>query len=371
MSYNAHTQVSAENISRLPFIKGQFVYYFRQNSVNTCGILYSLSREDYDKAKYRLAGQDIAEIKAGDVVYLMPSCKIPLFKIKNHVKKLGAKLTTEIDKATCFVGNDNISEILNVNTQERSNSLLFDASFSNYLAEDSVLHEQLFNKTDAYKNLISDNIRSSYETIISKNVLRVSNIEHTIRSGNYFITPAAANILYNSILKKAPVINEDLLATQLAPSIVIDEDSYETIMSMLDSRNKDDKNTAVEIICNCDIEKSLIYLWKIGQTNAYDIRSTNSKNARLFQEESKWRELTGLNAEDFIVDLKARGLLTKEWCKMLLKEASDIYKDTLKSNMFKLVLIPTQEYFEYVEKTDVFEFNHKTYKQEDDEPTDD
>src|ERR1035437_10310562 len=106
MSYNSNVHLDPLHIARLPFIEGKVVHLFEEGKQVYPGILFKISEENYEKASARLKGEDEHVVTKGDIVFIMPGSRIRHFKLKDHIKKVGAKLTPDIDQATVSIGTD-------------------------------------------------------------------------------------------------------------------------------------------------------------------------------------------------------------------------------------------------------------------------
>lgn len=367
MAFNTFVSIDQDKINRLPFVKGGYRYYF-EDSVSDpfLGVVYEVTREDYSKAWKRLLGQSSDEIKSGDKVYIMPGSKIPLFKLKDHCKKIGASVIGDLDKATFFIGT---ARIIEKNTREhdwqaRSSSLMFSDSSPLLVSEDitewiDYLSSATITPTAAYQS-ISNHLDKYPGVLVSGKFVRKKSIEtYAMEQGQmYFLTPVAVNLIYTSIAKKIPIVSEETILNQISPAVVIDEYTYESIESMLASDDTESNEVGAEILANCNIEKSMFYLWKLAVKHGGVVSSVHSKNMRLFMERTKWSAIRNMDPEQFIEHLYEKKLLTKDYFQVLIEEASKEYNNSLNNSVFKMVLTPSDTYKEYAEPENVFKFVH-------------
>jgi len=363
MSYNPFIKIDQDKIDKLPWIQQGWQYYFADSNKSIgVGIVYDVSRETYGKLNERLRGSGNDTIKPKDKVYLLPGSKIPLFKLKDHLRKIGATHVGDINKATFFIGNNNIAFEVEHAQAKMTNIIFTDRSPE--IVTDNYSCESHF--TTRY----STEARSSVEGYINSGD-RYSQIYlayPTCRGGidwvesrfvQYVVTPVAAMIIYNSISKKIPIVSEDVILDQMSPSTIIDQEVYESIVSMFQSTDRTNHEIGIEIMANCDIKKSIFYLWRLNKGWSYKINNSRMKNIRLFVERSAWKDLYGMDAEDFIEYMYTNDYLTKEFYQELIKTVAENYKDKLESPVFKITLAPSEKYKEYSDETDVFEFTHK------------
>jgi hypothetical protein len=367
MAFNVFIEVDQTKIDKLPFIEVAYQYYFEDSTDRMhLGVVYELSRDTYDKASDRLKGQGTDKIKSGDKVYIMPGSKIPMFKLKDHCKKIGAVVIGEIEKATFFIGTKGVSEKGNHgNWTPRAASLMWEDKSPNIVVSGS--EKEAFEELQETGKILAtkswDSLKDSWGKYTRMYVAAYLSgcISNTIASSekkSFFITPAGASIIYHSILKKIPIVNEEDILEQISPAAVIDEYTYDSIESMLDSSDDESQEVGVEILANCDIPKSMFYLWKLSKKYYQVVVKVHTKNVRLFVERSDWGTLHGSNAEEFIEYLYDKKLLTKEYFQLLVGEASSNYKLSLNTPVFGIVLCPTEKYKKFAEKENVYEFHH-------------
>lgn len=345
-----NTQISIDHsiIPKLPWIKQTYQYFFDKEDLKYRGIVYNISEEDYNKVKDRFCGQSTNIISKGDKVYIMPGSRIPSFKIKDHLNKIGATRTGDIHKATCFIGNNKVS-----------NSLLYHNPFpivSNGEIAVSVFWGRL--DTDSSSGL-DESIINKYPAIFVNRHSPDYDWMTEEELEMFFITPAGVNIVYNSILKNLPIIGEDTFMDQIEPMIVIDKDVYDTLNTMLSSSDNTNYDVARELIANCDIKKSIFYLRQLANKFNYIITNSRMKNLKLFVERSEWNNLRSMTAEEFTEYLYNKDYLTPEMFKELVIESAKNYEDKLESPVFKMILIPSDKYKDYVEPGTSFEYHHE------------
>lgn len=350
MSYQAHININPNQMARLPFIEGRVIHLFEEADQVCAGILFKLSLENYNKATERLKGKDKYTLKTGDVIYIMPGSKIPHFKLKDHIKKIGAKTTYEIDKATVFIGTDRIEQEDQTRSYTRNpGSLLFNIGLYGYYSQnpdtDIILAGDRL--TDAYKNMLPHDdvpILLDLKIAQSNNLDYIDNTEY-----DYFITPAGCEIIFQSILKSLPIVSENDVMNEISPAVVIDQEVYKNLDLMLNSSDEKDKLTASEIIANSDIRKSIYYLWKLANQHGHKLDRSRFKNIRLFVQKSEWRSLSGMTNGNFIKYLLEQKLLTSEIYNKLIAKAAEDRRPVLISRLFDIVITmtPKKEYLEY------------------------
>ena len=104
--------------------------------VKQFGELFSINDEIFKKIQKLFEGDSTNTISKKDKVYICPGCKLPQFRIKEHLKTIKASMTRDIEKATIIVSTDAMCDEVDngyrANKQARTNKLYFidDGMFS-------------------------------------------------------------------------------------------------------------------------------------------------------------------------------------------------------------------------------------------------
>ena len=359
MAYNPFIKLKQSKVDKIPWITGSYTYCYSspssKHNVMNRGIVYQVSDETIIKIRDILSGKGNNTIQPKDKVFLMPGSKIPLFKLKEHIKSIGASHVSDIDKATFFIGTDAIyGSAVRGNIQP---SQIITTISSPTIITDFDKFIDIFPNITLIDSLSYKSLGGYNETIIKDRYHDCECCES--RDRKYLITPAALNIMYNIIAKKLPVVNEGVILNQITPSVIVDEGVYEGIVSMFSSSDSSNYDVARELLANCDISKSIFYIWKLSKQFSYQLYNSRMKNIKLFVERSAWKKLYSMSEEEFIEYMYENDYLTKEFYIELVKMAAKKYENTLKSPVFKMKIEPSDKYKEYVGDEDlVFEFHH-------------
>jgi len=248
MPYNAHLFMDPLQVSRLPFIKGKVACLYEEGKTLYKGITFKTTKEDYDKA-------------------------------------------SEIEDATVFIGcNNAIYSYSNYNYEKKPYHLMFLLSDGHCTKLDligSVINFEAYEEDDSFNQYKSENIIDN-SGLYNFGITERSESNILVSTGKYneseyFITPAAAKILYNCLLKKLPIINEKTLTEKCNTSIIITDEIYDSVVSMLESGMEDNISTAREIIANCDIKNSTYNIWRLSKKYYGTFSRSRFKNIRLFE----------------------------------------------------------------------------------------
>ncbi len=350
--FNNYIKLNPEVREKLKFLGNPVAYLYRDSTGHLLkGDLFEIGKGDYDKAYKRLQGEK-GEIDKGDKVYVLPNCRIPLFKLKDHIAECGATSTGNVSEATKIIGHDKVAQ--ENSWQHGGTVLLLDIrGFTNandwhprvytWTKEEETAAEEA--RMAALKGLGKSEYGAD-ELIISTAVMRDQNLgTHTSLTHGRYMTPTCAFILYHHLLNKVPIINESEVYAKIGKPIAIDESSFTSIMEMLESSDESNHKVASEILSNCDIDKSLFWIWKVARKCSWKVTGLSRfKNIRLFIEMSDFSTLACMNDEGFIEYLYNKGLLTPEYFTALAPEAALRYKGMLASPVFSIILEPSDKY---------------------------
>ena len=361
-------------IKKLKYLQEPFYYLYKDSGGKTLrGTLFEMTESDYEKACTRLTGVLQGEILSGDQVYVLPNCRIPKFKLEDYMDSIGAHLTDDITAATKIVGHTKIMD--EPVSQAAGTALLLDlkntvlksgfkanrswGSPAEIEKDNAELTKKFHTAVDNYT--VTCSIQGS-ETVISPRVWGQnywnSGYTHLSAKHKRFITPTGAWIIYNQILHKVPVLNEGLIFEKIGKPIILDQETCTSILDMISSQDQDNHKVGAELLANCDIDKSLFYIWKLAREKGWVVsRLSRFKNIRLFIRMSNWAQLGGLDEEAFIEYMYQKNLLTKEYFDELCPKAADKYTGMLRSPVFGMTLEPGDKYKEFRTDSHKYQFN--------------
>jgi len=349
--------LTKEQMSRLPFIEGSHLY---------CPdglypyIVHSLSTDSFNKISNIFNKSDeITDFSNISYAYILPRGRYKQNDMKEVCKKKNIKITRDISKANIIISNSNLISKPAYANSPNNNSFLFQAYFKVYYSKN--LREEDFEPLATLSLAIGKHLASFKET--NENGVcyflppktRLYGTINVDRSEHELITDDGLAVLYEILSRKLPVIQDCDLFNTLDKNI-IDEDSYQTLDSMLSSNNTGDRDIAKKILYNCDIDKSLYYIRKLSQKHYYSMFYGNGKKTK---EHKAFREVVDpviscTDMPDAIEIFYERKALTKEiyeeCCKEALEEIKDtgVFKRYFRSNFLKMnpEIVPYEAYME-------------------------
>ncbi len=360
-AYNQFVNLDPVIITKLQRVwLGPAVNYIHKDSSGAVlrEVLFEIDQENYDKAAKRLTGAE-GEIVSGDKVYVLPNCRIPVFKIQDYLKESGAVITNDVKEATKIIGHDKVIEdagyqaggsVMLINESEVLYSDKYQTPKIYGFSPEQQDEADIGNKEKFQRFL--DGVEIICEISAERTMMSAAAINGTCSTYNFhakerkrYITPTGALVMYYHILNKISIISENVIFEKIGKPVALDEDSYKSVLDMLGSKDESNHKMGAEILANCDIEKSLFWIWKLAREKQWVISGLSRfKNIRLFIRMSKWSELGRMDSEEFAEYLHKRNMLTKEYFGELFPDVAKKYSNVLESSMLTLTVEPSQKY---------------------------
>ncbi len=349
MNLNIFVPLDLNKISQLKFIERTVPFMFSEakDSPIIQGAIHTVSSDTKDKLVELFKGKDDVKINKDDKIYVFPGCKIPQFKIKEGLRELGAKFTSNYEEATIYLGSEQAFK--DVQQANFSVNLLGGSYYNTFtlcvgMKKGMMLNYENGRYGDIYKNSSVFYTRTPWG-LMKGNIDQFDNIEMV--SAFHTLTILGGEILYRKLAKKIPVLSENGFLSQLTPTVVIDREMYLTLNDMLASRNDEDNQLALQTMSNCDIPQSRKYIYPLVKYNFDKFKDSRFKNVKLFNTMIKLKEIQKLSVRDFIVTLMKDNpdSISKDVIRQLFDNESELYaKDCKNSDLFDIVLVPKQQF---------------------------
>ena len=263
-------------------ITGHDYSRYGSHTVDNKAILDSvviIERDAIDMTIFDNISTATSSLVAKDKVFIMPGVTIPRYKIRETGKQIGFDIVRSFSKATKIVycKKQIIDEIV-----KRSSCLSIE-----------IIHlKQLFNTynmdTTELDNTSEENIIIDYEIYYAlKNLYQsIFNGDH-IDSNHFYLysfTDSIYETLINELLTGTKVIISDKdVLRQCNGSKPLDAESYKRLVSMF--KTSQNQEIAMELLCNCDYDQSMIYILKIlSQFNFRGMPGTSHVNYKAFRQ---------------------------------------------------------------------------------------
>lgn len=276
------SKLSEEQRKRFSFIEETCIMY---NANYRMEVVHFINKESFSKLE-KLFKTSVKRdtIKPKMKAYIIGNGSLKMADIKEVCKKQELKITPDINNADIIVSNSNlISWCLTTAGWFQNKAILHCVDYSQYSIHDMdnkhrndlkawfagrMIGEHLSNFED-YDKLIMPRHQTGYQDFT---------YEETHRSG-FFITDDGLELLYQILSKKIPlVLDTDLFES--IEKVTIDSDMYDMIKMMIRSTD-DDKSIAMQMLYNCNINKSAYYLWRLLKDDGHRILYCKNRNTKI------------------------------------------------------------------------------------------
>ena len=142
---------------------------------------------------------------------------------------------------------------------------------------------------------------------------------------------------------------QKLVSPPLGGGIILDKDSYETILAMLKSEDRANHLMVQTMLTQCNVEKSIYWIWQLARNSYYVHNMVNlrTKLGRKFRDDSSLFWLIGTSGKTFASYLKNRGWLTPWIWAQLKQKIYNTYKNSFNNEFYEVTLTLKPEYEVY------------------------
>lgn len=306
-------KLTEEQLDRLKFIEGSGLMVRPGMYYN----IHFVNKDNYEKIEKLLKSySDIAALPKNAKGFILPKNNLKKDDIKEICKRYDLKITSDINKADFFIGNDQISTYGSMyDYVVDSRALMAEAYAYTLEYEDCgvALKNEFINFMSSRAGVTAEHLATQTCVMYTKDIN--SRYEDWTAYANErkhtYITDEGLFIVYNMLSKKIPVVSVDSLFKGI-DKVTIDKDIYDTLAMMLRGSDED-KAVAMNMLYNCNINESYYYLWKLLNEIAYAITYYKHRNTKAHK--TFMSEVGHLNHTDNIEALekfREKGCLTEQ-----------------------------------------------------------
>ena len=265
----------------------------------------------------------------GDKLFFLPGCTVPRFKMKTFCEKYKTAMVKYKESATAlFVGPDSFKDMvcrLPSYTYSRPN---VEKYLLNY-ATTSPMRAALL-ETD-YKHVyfdygVTDLLKDAFGKPFNNTA-----VEYNDETASYYFTSDAAYENYTLTIGNSKIYNQDDILKRINTGAVMTEEQYISIQRLFESSDTQNHKVAIEIMSNCDYEKSCVYLLLLIEKfygKIYNCPTKNHVNFKSLLKFFGFQSLTNLDLDDIINSLISRKLLNKANLDILMPMAIEELSNT-------------------------------------------
>lgn len=329
----------------------------------------------YTEEKFKNLPISNRKLVDGDKLYVYPTTNLPRHKIRN-TSKLNLQFKRTVESANVLVIDYKafektfnygwISRHVFQSTREGLNTIfnaLFQESIEDIFSEEQISEMLVDNQHIYFDNMVhkvftSDPGYNSYSHRFSdyyNNDYSIVHADILAKSSTTQIDKLKSiEILEYALANNYDIMLPNNVLSDVLPNTILTEKTFKRFDQMLKS-DGDSINLALEMLCNCDIERSAFYLIRLIQDNMNSIRwskTYNNVNFKAFR--TSVNTIFSGYSRDYIFEHSLRyseifTLLGS--AKLLTKEHLDYYKEDVKKDFS---YVPSNRFFKVtkIEATD-------------------
>jgi hypothetical protein len=300
-----------------------------------------------------LSPQSSYEFKDKQKVFFLPGCTIPRFKANSYFKSIGVSTTKNSGSAdVVLVGSETGKNILKVDldyyavNKEYLEDYVEEKCPSGSIA--GVLARNILESDDCFPFITFKDysVRSSwseYKTLPTTTINTWITEEKRIKD------------IEDAILGKKIILSESFLS-DMCNQTVMNEEMYHETRKMFESEDSNNYVLAIELMANCNYQKSGIYLLMLFKEFRGKISRIPEANHVNFSSMLSFYNLdisSWLNFDEMIEALLKKDCIKKEDYKKLITLATEEFGDEFNSDYFRYSSIePTEVLINAIEEAE-------------------
>lgn len=252
---------------------------------------YKLKEDDensqwFNKELVKTLIQD-HKIIEGDKLHFTKNCTVPRFKIKSYCESKNVKVVKSAINATVRIISD--KEFIN----GIGSDTIKEFTKSDMITLKPFLSEEEFKLITEHENFFTTSTQVN-------NYLYGYGISPVLDSWQYscYINKDNYDIFNSFVTSNQKVILEQSILKELNQDIIMDEEMYDQIKQLFESPDYDNIKLAMEMMANCNYDKSALYLLLLFYNYGRKISNVTSKNHVNFKSMIKYFEIRDIDRID-------------------------------------------------------------------------
>lgn len=280
-------------------------------SYKHCRVIDELSK--YNTYKKTLFKKEYTPVK-GDRVFIYPGCTIPRFKIKQFCENYNVAVIKAGDKANVKIANEkslltyiSYKSGYSISKEEFINGMhLVNKKYPDIERNKALIND--LNNSTSNKVYIQYGFQNEFANVYGLNFKKIS-----YDSCHYFNTDDDYSSFY-TLMTADNIYGENEVLKRLNSGAVMDEKQYLGAKQLLNSKDVENTKLAIEMMANCDFEKSSVYLLLLIQefgNKIFDCQNRNHVNFKSLLKFFNITNLRGVDLDDIISTLIDLNLLNQ------------------------------------------------------------
>lgn len=288
-----------------------------------------------------------------DKIYFYPDCNVPRFKVKQFCEKYGASIVKYSDKASVKIVGENTL-----------NGFIENKSVKEISKEDFVKY---------FQNFTTVNITEIIEKVDSENIYMLYSIDTRYEKtyGAKFKTYYLSKLFvkqdceekFMSLLNDTNLYDEKEILKRLNTGAVMDEEQYVSIQRLFESKDVENHKLAIEMMANCDFEKSSVYLLLLIHKFGYTIHDAPNRTHVNFKSLLKFFDLKDVRSnklDDVMGSLIKRKLLSAHNLNVMIPLIKEELDGGSTSDYVKIKSVEVTEDVLKALEENILDINHNT-----------
>lgn len=306
------------------------------------------------------------QFSASDKIFFMPGCTVPRFKVKQLCEATGMSVGKTPDNATVIIKGDNTEQ-----------EIVQEEYISQYITVEECLNWIEKNYSVGNLGTLSIKQELSKDDTFDLVVLYGYNVQRAVRTGaadqNYRWVKQTVNSSASSINiwisedKKLrdfdkildtmkPIVYQNNLLAIINSSNIMTEEMYHEAVKMFESEDNNNHVLAMELMANCDYQKSAIYLLLLLKNHSSEINNRKEKDHVNFRSLCSFFDISAgesLTLDEIIEVCTRINAIGTEELPVLMKLVKEDMSDDLSSTFFRVKDIePNDDLTEAIERAD-------------------
>lgn len=297
------------------------------------------------------------KINKGDRVFFMDGCTVPRFKIREVIKNFGASICKKQEDATIIIGNERFENSFLNNPMQPISADYFIQWLNRCFPVGSIHTMTLINtirisnaqvillESDIYQQLM-DEFTPGFvnETFIDDDDGEV--MDKYNYGDFYTLTEEGVKAMKG---ERKVIPQDKLLELINVNNVTMDKKMFDEIREMFLASDRNNRVLAMEIMANCDYNKSFLYLSLLFREFKSEIGSQRERNHVNFKALINFLDYPNLNSypnisiDDITNKMREKKLLTRTTMEQLIPVVTDEMTVSLDSTNFELKVIPSSE----------------------------
>ena len=270
-----------------------------------------------------------------DKIYFYPECNIPRFKIKQFCEKYNVSIVKYPDKANVKIAGPNTlkSFIEGLSLKEISKN-----DFVNYLRK----------YTLADVSEIVEVVNSQFVYMLYHTANKYDNLGGKLKTDykHKVLIKRDCEEKFINLLNDTNVFDEKEILKRLNTGSVMNHEQYISIQRLFNSKDTENHKLALEMMANCDFEKSSVYLLLLMYNFGNCIYNAPNRTHVNFKSLLKFfaiTEVRRIDLDDIVLRLIQRRLLSAQNLNILMPLLKEHLEDGGKSEYVKIKEIEVTE----------------------------